>query len=58
MGIIIRNETSDDISLSYKNVDFTLEPNKFIEIESLDELMLDSHIIKVRRGVIKIKGAI
>ena len=56
MAIVIRNESQGDITLNYNDVDITLEPNKTLTVDSIDELMMDSMIIKIRKGVIKIKG--
>lgn len=56
MAITVRNETNDDVSINYDNEDITLEPTKYIQIEDLDKLMMDSTIVKIRKGVIKIKG--
>jgi len=56
MSVIIRNESTEYVHLTYGGVDVQLDPNKFIQVDSIDELMMDSMIVKIRRGVIKIKG--
>ncbi len=56
--IIIRNETQDGVSFTYNDEEVVLEPNKSVQVDSLDNIMLDETIVKIRKGVVKIKGVL
>ena len=56
--IIIRNETQDDVSFYVGEKLTELSPNKVIQItlEQFKSLYLGEHVVKLSRGIIKIKG--
>lgn len=58
--IIIRNDTQDDISFKFKEEEIDLPPQKTatISLQDFENLKLENFIVKIKNGVIKIKGVV
>jgi hypothetical protein len=58
--MIIRNETKDEIVLQISGGEVMLDPNKAVTIspDAFDDICLNECIVKIRKGVIKIKGVV
>ena len=56
--IIIRNDLNDDITFFFEDEEIVLGPQKTASFlkENFDKLRLENYIVKIKNGVIKVKG--
>ena len=56
--IVLRNDTDTEVFFELNEVGVAIEPKKSVEINLKDfmNLYIPNHIVKIRNGVIKIKG--